>query len=206
MNTIDLYLNESPISVVRTHQISDVACGMYPCYYIQRDSEVWVSTSAASLIAELGSVRRNEAFDMPEFITSLANEGTSDEGEGRTLLERLASSVPHPVTSRIQSEIGDVLPDLGLLSSTTALWRDKWDTIDRRVRRLRPFETVRPGSSGRTFNLTYSLDNVDTFVEKTADHIQRFVNDVEEQFPHHDHIIMMGKRQPTHLAGPQANG
>lgn len=50
LTSLELYLNYPAKSVVSVTTLEDVACGIYPCYYLIQDDYLLVSSSAISLI------------------------------------------------------------------------------------------------------------------------------------------------------------
>jgi hypothetical protein len=190
MNTLDLYLDTPPGTVVKTSEISDVACGMYPCYYRQADSEVWVSTSAATLAGELGTLHRDRAFTIPDYIHKLADAQRCSTDS--VLSSDLFNSARSIIRSHLPDDAVETLTRLNILSSDAAPWYEPWNTIDNRIRRLRPFETVTPASSDRAFDLTYSLCDRDELAHRTAEHLTRFINRIEEEYPDYEHVVLTG--------------
>lgn len=186
--SLDLHLAHSPGEVVRTDEISDVGCGMYPCYYVQQDSELWVSTSAVSLIGEMGSLERNPEFDIPDYLKSITGKGS----ESDTIINEFIAKLPSDLTSHVPSEVGEILRQMRLLSSPSSTWYDSWNTIDTRIFRVRPFETVTPNSTERLFEPTYTLDDPDKLVRKTAKYMKKFVHRIEREYPDREHIIHTG--------------
>jgi signal transduction histidine kinase len=77
-------------------------------------------------------------------------------------------------------------------SSDEVIRRPGWDTIDRRVMRLRPFESVRDGEAPMGFRPTFSLSDPGEFVEQSARHIRWFIYRIERRFPDHEHIALVG--------------
>jgi hypothetical protein len=186
MLAIDLHLDFPPSKIVKTDKIVDESGGMYPCYYIQKDSEVWVSTSVVSLIQELGSLSRNPDFEIPSSIKTLGEE------DGKTLAEAAVSRLPSGITSKVPPQVVSGLRELGVLSSQPHLWSPDWHTLDDRITRIRPFETVTADSATQDFTPTYSLDDPVEYAKKTAEHMECFVQKIEDRYPNRDHIILTG--------------
>jgi len=177
ITSLELHLDCKSESVVRCRKLRDVGAGMYPCYYTEKDDEILVSTSVTSLIQNLGSFEKNSDFDPPEYLKE------------KRLLDRTKSKLPDTIQSKI-GFLGPYLRDLGLLSSSR--WYENQETVDTRIDRLQPFETITPHSINQDFNTTYSLNDPDEFVELSAQYIESFVNDIEEMYPDHQHVIRMG--------------
>lgn len=66
MTSLDLHLNYPAKEVVATDCVEDVACGMYPCYYMEHEGRLKVSSSAAALIVDSGEFFLNDNF-RPDF-------------------------------------------------------------------------------------------------------------------------------------------
>ncbi|MBN1871074.1 MAG: hypothetical protein JW800_00725 [Candidatus Omnitrophica bacterium] len=81
-------------------------------------------------------------------------------------------------------------------------WYDTNDTADKRIRKLKPFEkiTVKQvglfsfASSSNTFAPEFSILDKEEIIDKSAYHIRKFMNGVEEKFPGYDHIVFTGGR------------
>lgn len=75
LTSLELYLNFPAKKVVRTYNLEDVACGMYPCFYSIEDDHLLASTSVVSLIKERGKLEVDENFK-PFFLFKNWHEGT----------------------------------------------------------------------------------------------------------------------------------
>jgi len=69
MTSLDLYLNYPAKSVVETKSIEDIACGIYPCYYMEYQGRLKVSSSVVALIKDSGEFHFNNDFK-PDFTRS----------------------------------------------------------------------------------------------------------------------------------------
>lgn len=189
--SLDIYLNHTPGEIISADKVTDVGCGMYPCYYVQRDSDVLVSTSGANLIAELGDLKRNPDFQPP---LSFADLGTGDQvTTDQTIIETLADYVPTNLRREIPSSVITKLENLGLISGEAPqAWAEGWHTIDSRVSRLRPFETITPDTREQSIDFTRSLSDPEALAEQTAEYMTTFIHRIEDQFPDHQHIILTG--------------
>jgi hypothetical protein len=184
LRSIDLHLDYPAGEVVAVDELVDVGAGMYPVYYTRRDGRVLASTSVAELIVDLGTFERDPAFDPPDFL------GRSDDG---SLLDRLEALLPDALRAPIPPTVAPKLRDLGLLGGEPA-WYGTSNTADSRIAVLEPFERVTPDDRVREFEPTYSLDDRNEFVERSAREIRQFVNGIERQYPEHHHVVRVGGR------------
>lgn len=178
LRSIDLHLHHEAGEVVSTQTLRDVACGMYPVYYTVQEESVLACTSAAELIIYIGDFQMNTEFSPPNFF------------EDEPIVDRLLPSIPSWIVERIPSVVGNTMRSTGLMTATH--WYEGTDTIDKRVHKLRPFETVTPRSSEVEFEPTYSLTDPDEFIERSVDQFQTFINTIERAFPDHHHIARVG--------------
>jgi len=175
----ELYLRSPEMAVRTVDELRDVNAGMYPAYYMETDDRLRVSTSAAALIASSGAIEPNDSFRPPEWLAAERKHPIREWGE--TLLwpyTPLAIKRPYrALRDRVTDDVDH--------------WYPSWETIDRRVHRLRPFETVRNGERTRSFEPTTSLTRT-RLIERSVAELTRFINGVERQFPTHHHVISMG--------------
>lgn len=184
--SLEVHLKGAPGRVHTVEAIEDVGCGMYPIYYVERESEILVGTSVTDLIFELGCFQENEAFDPPKYLEEAAI------GDG------LQSLLPASLLELVPNSVASIMRDVGFLSSTH--WNESSETADNRVKALQPFEYVTPNGSSREFEPTFSVSDPEEFVDRSAAYIQEFVNEVERQFPNHEHIIRMGGKDSQLIA------
>lgn len=178
LRSIDLHLHYDPGEVVETRELVDVACGMYPCYYTVKDQRVLVSTSVTDLIFHLGDFQRNEEFDPPNFI------------QDEPIVDRLVPSIPNWLIECVPPQIGDLLRSSGMMTST--YWHKEPHTIDRRIKKLQPFDKVTLKGITNEFKPTYSLSDPQVFVKRSADYIQSFINRIEREWPGYHHVARVG--------------
>jgi hypothetical protein len=79
-------------------------------------------------------------------------------------------------------------------------WYESWNTLDARVRKLRPFERVTPIESADTFAPDFSLRSPEELVGQVCVHLVRFVRSIETAFPVHHHVMMIGGMDSQILA------
>ena len=65
-------------------------------------------------------------------------------------------------------------------------------TIDRRVSKLRPFETVTAGTASIAFEPDGTLRDLAEIAERSARHVGQCIRDAEARFPGHQHVILTG--------------
>lgn len=185
ISPLELYINYKPSSVINTREISDKACGIYPCYYRFTESGLKVSTSAVSLMIDSGQYERNEEYIIQEFIKNFGGNDTQSR------IENLGSRLPHWFTSRIPSSFVDLLKDKSLLPERH--WDEQIETLDKNVYRLQPFETVAEDGT-RTQNVEFdrNLSQKNRFIQLSSQYITKFVHKIEQRFPNYEHIVLTG--------------
>lgn len=75
---------------------------------------------------------------------------------------------------------------------TECSWYREGLTVDKRVRRLRPFETVSAKSSGTSLIKRAKIKTKKELIEKVVLCMNAFVREIEERFPEHHHIVLTG--------------
>lgn len=181
LRSIDLHLDEPPGVVVATEQLRDVGCGMYPVYYVRRGGSVLASTSVVELIAHLGDFQENVTFRPPEFLTD-------------DTFQQFVTKYGIPIADRMPSRLVGIVGK-GLRSASALEARHSyptWESIDTRIRKLRPFESVTPQGAKRTFSPGPTVESREELVRETASRMTSFVNGIERAYPDHSHVIMMG--------------
>ena len=186
MTSLEIHLEGSPRTAYIVDKIIDVGCGMYPIYYVERDTDLLVATSVTDLIFELGDFQQNDAFEPVEYL------------EEATIGDSLQTLLPAALLEMVPSQLASVLRTVGFLSSVH--WDKSSETVDKRIKILQPFECVTPNESFHEFEPTFSLSDPSEFVDRSAVCIQEFVNEIERRFPHHEHIIRMGGKDSQLIA------
>ena len=74
LTSLDLYLNFPAKKIIKTYCIEDVACAIYPCFYIECNDYLKVSSSAVELIKESKELVLNKKFK-PNFFMKSWYEG-----------------------------------------------------------------------------------------------------------------------------------
>lgn len=178
LKSIELHLKYEPGEVVETKELIDVACGIYPCYYVIKKDSLIVSTSATELIFHIGDFNENKRFDPPNFL------------QEETMLDRVHHALPSRVTEFVPSKLASMLRSTDFMTSTH--WYEESHTIDKRINKLNAFEKVSVDGIINQFNPTYSITDSNELIEKSANHIQSFINRVERQWPNHHHVARVG--------------
>lgn len=86
------------------------------------------------------------------------------------------------------------------ISKNGKSWYETRDTIDKKIRKLRPFEKVTIEKTmffsfykkSNTFKPDFTIRDKDYIVDKTVYFLQNFIHDIEKKFPQHSHIIFTG--------------
>lgn len=190
MRSIDLHLDYPAGEVVSANEVIDTTAGINPVYYYQRENEVLASTSLTELIFELDSFDRNHGFTPSNYFESADEE---------SILDRLYEYLPAGLTSPIPQSVTLYLIETGLFDAGTE-WSETAETVDSRIRVLRPFERVTPIERVREFEATNALTDTAEFVERSAEEIAEFIHTIERRFPGHEHVIRVGGRDSQLIA------
>ncbi|MEI6787186.1 MAG: hypothetical protein WCL49_01785 [bacterium] len=175
-------------TVVETRCLRDAACGIYPCYYRRLPDRLRVASSAVALIADLGDLQINPAFQPREYL--LGDDARQQFIHGTARLPKA-----------VKDSAKRLLPAALLRRlSKDRFWTESWETIDARVFKLKPFERVTPEGSADLFKPDFSLRNADDLVEGVACHLERYVREMEERYPEYDHVMMIGGKDSQILA------
>ena len=194
ITSIDLYTDFPAAEPISVSELEDTACGIYPCYYLKKDCRLIVSTSALSIVRHLGNFKRDYMFNPPNFyklkVKSTFSLNPLFVGvQDRTFLVRKGLIAIYLLLKYFRKHFGvDLLSPSKLVSPKT--WYVSWRTIDRRVKKLRPFERVTSKDSFLIKKPTFNLKNSDTLIEKSVFHIKNFITSIERRFPEHKHIIL----------------
>jgi hypothetical protein len=188
LTSLDLHLRFPAATVVETVSLEDSACGIYPCYYRIVPGGLRVSSSAVALVLDAGGLELNPAFHPREYL----------QGDGvRQRFVHGTAALPKGVKDWAKC----VLPASSLRSlSRNRFWYESWQTLDTRVHKLRPFGHVVPEKTADTFQPDFALRDPDELVARVADQLTRFVRDIEERYPEHRHVMMIGGKDSQILA------
>jgi hypothetical protein len=170
ISSLDLYLRFSAEQVVETDCLVDVSGGIYPCYYIKYGDHLKVSTSVTSLVIDSGKFFLNPTFKPRDFL----REQTRQYRLGFRIMRKLNRYVGYP-------RIAESIP-----------WYETWESIDKRVMKLKAFEEVTNTASRCWFRPDFSIRNHKTIIDRSAKLIRAFINEVENEFPDHHHVVLVG--------------
>lgn len=176
---MELHLDFPAGQIVKTKCAEDVGCGVYPCYYRINGDYIEVSTSVISLILHSGEFVYNGAFKPPDFLKP-------------PVLKKLFSSFLFRI-----NKINRLL-SLGIFQ-VNKCWYESSHTIDKRVKKLRPFETVNLDSNKVFFKPDYTYKS-EKLVEKSVYYLKKFINDIEKKYPEAEHIILTGGKDSILIA------
>lgn len=171
ITSLDLYLHFPAGKIIETQCLEDIGCGIYPCYYMNCRDRLKVSASVTPLIFDSKSFYLNQGFNPPNYLA----EETRACVLLRKINRRLFSYLRLPTCYPRRTE-----------------WYVTWQTIDNRIKKLRPFEVVTPKHNAFTFNPDFALRDKEVIISKTVHFLKKSINDVEKRFPHYDHIVMAG--------------
>jgi len=172
ISSLELHLKFPAEQIIETKCLEDVGCGIYPCYYLKCKDILKVSTSVTSLIFDSNAFKINPHFRPPNFLK---------EKDSSEMLRRLKKLVKY-------SSLGY----FHINSHTEKSWYETWETIDKRVSKLKPFERVTLDNSIITFNPDCAIHDKEVIVNKTVYHLKNFVQNVEEKYPDYNQIILTG--------------
>lgn len=154
--------------VLFTREFVDESAGMYPCYYYRADAGLYVSTSVVRLIHHKGTFILNRNFKPGPWKLREPKPLAASLFRGRFL---------HRFTRKKQPVCD---------------WYNTHETIDGEVCKVRPFERVTFGDSTIMPQPQGACISDAEFVEKTALYVQKFINDIETEYPEHNHIVLTG--------------
>lgn len=184
----DLHLRFPAASVAETACLEDSACGIYPCYYRRLPDRLRVSSSALALIVDAETLDLNPSFQPREYLLGDNARQRFVRGTGalpKEFKEWAKRALPAAALRRLARD---------------RFWYESWDTLDARVRKLRPFERVTPAGRADTFQPDFSLRSPDELVESVCGHLIGFVRAIEAAFPSHRHVMMIGGKDSQILA------
>lgn len=180
ITSLEFYLDFPAGHILEVKSIEDVGAGMYPCYYMKTNGTLKISTSVTALVLDSKTFVHNKNFKPPDFLKT-------------PLLKKLFGSFMWRVNKLHR------LLSLGIFQINKS-WYESFQTIDKRIKKLRPFEIVSADSSQTTFKPDYTLNNEEELIDKSVYYLKKFVNDVEMKYPDFDHIILTGGRDSQLIA------
>jgi hypothetical protein len=101
-------------------------------------------------------------------------------------------------TSILQSQAVKKIKSMAPQEMKTFLWDPNYsahiscDSIDTRIKKLKPFEPVSTDKSTMLITPDYSIANIDEYLEKSAQLMRKAINDIEAANPKKKHIVLMG--------------
>ena len=169
ITSFELYLSGSN-SVTQTNVVRETCAGHAPVYFMRERDKLLIATSVAALISHTGVFEPNPSFEAPDFLARYF--------EQKSIAYRLAGRIRRKLKIRRPKA-----PDPFYAT---------YETIDRRIHKLRAFECVSTEGSKIEFNCDFTLADESAIVERSALHITKLVNKIEERFPDYRHIIFTG--------------
>ena len=184
ITSLDLYLKFPPEQIIETACLEDVGAGVYPCYYRRCGDKLKVSTSAVSLVIDSGTFQPNPHFRPPDFLSKRSQE--------TSFLFRIARKLNKHLNTPKFKEVNS--------------WYAEWETIDKRIKKLKAFESVTFAGSGISFKPNYTLRDNTMIVDKSSRYITQFIHSVEKAFPDYDHVVLLsGKDSQLICLTPKLN-
>jgi hypothetical protein len=194
LSSFDVYTKFPLGQVLETENLADVCSGMNPCYYIKERGKLKVSSSVMSLILDSGTFDSNPNFRPPKFSLHPLPRNTA------IFLRKLVNSVERQFrnTSMRKNPAIQKIKSLTPASIKASLWDphhsryDSWETIDKRVSKLSPFESIGSVQKTTAIEPDFSINNLDEYLDKSAHFLRKSIHDIEKAYPHKKQIILMG--------------
>jgi hypothetical protein len=194
LSSFDLYVKHRPGQVHEVNTLNDVCSGMNPCYYLRDGGKLKASSSVVALILDSGKFERNPRFKPPKFIMHPWQRNAVDfVRNGINAVEKGLRHTPilqNPAVKKIKSMAPQEMKNF--------LWDPHYsahisnDSIDSRINKLRPFESVSAERNSMLLTPDYSLADIDEYLEKSAFLMRRTINEIEAAFPQKKQIVLMG--------------
>lgn len=190
----DAYLDHCPTTVLKTRALSDNTCGMNPCYYLRTDGTLSVSTSVVELIKASGDFIPNDNFDPTRFFLHRHHKNAALLTR-RALYAAYGAIRKSPLLSRNTDRISKLVP---ANAKARYVWNPHQagyvttETVDRRIRKLRPFEIVTANENRIDFSPHRSLSDPNRYLDLAANLLREEISDIESRFPDRKHIVLVG--------------
>lgn len=202
LTSFDVYTRYPLGQVIETHTLDDVCSGMNPCYYMQAGDRLKVSSSVAALIIASGKLEIDPGFKPPTFFMHPWQRNSVEfvRKTINTVEKKLRGS------ALLQNQAVKKIKSMAPAEMKTFLWDPHYsahiscDSIDARIKKIKPFESVSPGQSAMLLNLDYSITSLDDYLERSAQVLRKTINDIEAAFPRKRHIILMGGKDSQLLS------
>jgi len=194
LTSFDAYTKYPLGQVLEADTLDDVCCGMNPCYYMLDGGRLKVSSSVVSLILDSGRFELNPDFKPPRFVMHPWQRSALDFA--RTTIDAIEKKLRS--TSILQSQAVRKIKSMAPTDVKTFLWNPHYsahvscDSIDSRIRKVKPFESVSADKSVTLLKLDYTVTNLDEYLSMSAQLMRKTINDIEAAFPQKKHIILMG--------------
>ena len=190
----ELYLNYPAMTVVATRSLEDTNAGIYPCYYLKNGNYLLVSTSVAPLIKHTKVIELNPNFKPANYFTR-ANANNR-------ILMLLSSPIPHVYRKKIREILAR---KLGLLIYEKR-WYSSWETIDKRIFRIKAFTKVSPEGEEIILQPDMAIKDIELIIDKAASNLVSYIQAIERKYPDYKHIIMVGGKDSQLIAlAPKLN-
>ncbi|MYL66711.1 hypothetical protein [Halorubrum distributum] len=176
LNSLEFHLDYPAGKVLEVDQLEDVTGGMNPVYYRRTGDTLRVCSSVARLIQDSGEFYRNPDFNPPEWF--------------QQTVPGSVSPLHNPITW-IQNRFKESNPS----------WYANWQTVDKRIYKLRPHESVTADSSTINFSPNPAISSKAELAERVAGALTAFINRIESEYPDVQHVIFTGGKdsQIIHL-------
>jgi hypothetical protein len=171
-----------------------VCSGMNPCYYMKENDELKVSSSVASLILESGRLELDQSFKPPRFFLHPWQRNTFEFLRNSVNVTEKALGKSKFMRGSMVTKIKSAAP----AEMKKFIWNPhrsshvSQNSIDLRIKKLSPFESVTANDSSSLIKLDCSLSDVDSYLEQSAKILTKTINEIEAAFPKKKHIILMG--------------
>lgn len=175
MQSLDIYLEDPMYKVFKTKELSDHNGGIYPCYYVEKEDHLLASRTVHDLIEKLGDIQLNPNFAPPQYFQ-------------KNFLMSNLKEVVYPYLSHIRG-----MTRLFSKIYTPEEMYPTWETVDKRIFKLKPFQKITKSQNTINFSPTYSL-NKTQIINRTAEAMKEYIQTIEQRFPEKEHILLMGGR------------
>jgi len=215
LNSHDLYIDFPAGKVVEIDVLEDVGCGIYPCYYYKQNKKLYASTSVTELIRNLGDFRNDLKFSPTDFYNNppiiekkQRFKNIFENLDSQTFIKRKSKTAIYVFLKKMSKWISfDLISYLfGIYYIKQPAWYDSYRTIDKRIKKLKPFEKRTTHSTYNNFKPNYSITKKEIILKKTAELIAEYVQTIEQKYPDYHHVILTaGKDSQLIWLAPKLN-
>jgi len=171
ISSSEIYLSDNPHKVISTVDLFDDSMGVYPVDYTSVDDRLLCSSSVYNLVSFLGSFEPNLFFDPPRYFHVAKDRGSEFKLDVKYSGGRVSGLI-NKLVKRLRFSYKD------------NRWYESWQTADKRIFKLRPFEYIKNQREPKDSNEI----NIGNLAERSAKALQEHVNRIEKRFSEYIHI------------------